>query len=142
MISLGKSRRNQGISLTISRDHNGYIKGRSALPSGTSSKAYPIACIRRTPKFLFGEALPVHNHLSHKPPTFRLGTSAYADSPKPLEANEATGSGNANTDSGGIQNEQPPPRNPIQGNRQSAFDRIGPGGPTQRPFGGTGSDES
>ncbi|MED6174569.1 hypothetical protein PIB30_070276 [Stylosanthes scabra] len=45
-------------------------------------------------------------------------------------ANEATGSGN------------PPPRNLTQGNRQSAFDRIGPGGPTQRPFGGTGSDES
>ncbi|MED6188635.1 hypothetical protein PIB30_087761 [Stylosanthes scabra] len=57
-------------------------------------------------------------------------------------ANEATGSGNANTDSGGIQNGQSPPRNPVQDNRQSAFDRIGPGGPTQRPFGGTGSDES
>ncbi|MED6202353.1 hypothetical protein PIB30_104522, partial [Stylosanthes scabra] len=56
--------------------------------------------------------------------------------------NEATGSGNVNTNSGGIQNGQPPPRNPTQGNRQSAFDRIGPGGPTQRPFGGTGSDES
>ncbi|MED6196996.1 hypothetical protein PIB30_052641 [Stylosanthes scabra] len=56
--------------------------------------------------------------------------------------NEATGSGNANTDSGGMQNGQPPPRNPIQGNRQSAFDRIGPGGPTQRPFGGTRLDES
>ncbi|MED6219555.1 hypothetical protein PIB30_036805 [Stylosanthes scabra] len=47
-------------------------------------------------------------------------------------ANEATRSGNANTDSGGIQNRQP----------RSAFDRIGPGGPTQRPFGGTGLDES
>ncbi|MED6112733.1 hypothetical protein PIB30_064309 [Stylosanthes scabra] len=57
-------------------------------------------------------------------------------------ANEATGSGNVNTDSGGTQNGQPPPRNPTQGNRQSAFDRIGPSGPTQRPFGGTGSDES
>ncbi|MED6127044.1 hypothetical protein PIB30_084338 [Stylosanthes scabra] len=57
-------------------------------------------------------------------------------------ANEATGSGNGSTDLGGIQNGQPSPRNPIQSNRQSAFDRIGPGGPTQRPFGGTGSDES
>ncbi|MED6126055.1 hypothetical protein PIB30_074688 [Stylosanthes scabra] len=50
--------------------------------------------------------------------------------------NEATGSGNVNTDSRGIQNGQPP-RNPIQGNRQSAFDHIGAGGPTQRPFGRT-----
>ncbi|MED6212824.1 hypothetical protein PIB30_087212 [Stylosanthes scabra] len=57
-------------------------------------------------------------------------------------ANEATGSGNVNTDSRGVQNGQPPPWNPIQGNRQSTFDRIGPDGPTQRPFGGTGSDES
>ncbi|MED6220420.1 hypothetical protein PIB30_044664 [Stylosanthes scabra] len=57
-------------------------------------------------------------------------------------ANEATGSGNAHTDSGGTQNGQPPPRNPTQSNRQSAFDRIGPSGSTQRPFGGIGSDES
>ncbi|MED6160380.1 hypothetical protein PIB30_051005 [Stylosanthes scabra] len=57
-------------------------------------------------------------------------------------ANEATGSGNVNTKSGGTQNGQPPPRNPTQGNRQNAFDRIGPSGPNPRPFGGTGSDES
>ncbi|MED6116590.1 hypothetical protein PIB30_101640, partial [Stylosanthes scabra] len=57
-------------------------------------------------------------------------------------ANEATGSGNINTESGGTQNGQPPPRNPTQGNRQSAFDRIGPSEPNPRPFGGTGSDES
>ncbi|MED6164450.1 hypothetical protein PIB30_090233 [Stylosanthes scabra] len=69
-------------SIGFHRGHNGYIKGGLALPSGTSSKPYPIACIKRTPKFLFGEALLVHNHLSHKPPTFRLGTSGYADSPK------------------------------------------------------------
>ncbi|MED6213078.1 hypothetical protein PIB30_089787 [Stylosanthes scabra] len=62
--------------------HNGYIKGISTLPSGTSSKPYPIVCIRRTPKSLFGEALLVHNHLSYKPPTFRLGTSDYSSSPK------------------------------------------------------------
>ncbi|MED6152313.1 hypothetical protein PIB30_090735 [Stylosanthes scabra] len=57
-------------------------------------------------------------------------------------ANEATGSGNANMNLGGIQNGQPPPHNPNHGNRQSAFDRIGPSGPTPRPFGGIGSDES
>ncbi|MED6224646.1 hypothetical protein PIB30_086181 [Stylosanthes scabra] len=96
--SFGESTRHQIISITISygftppqprsiyslnnRDHNGYIKGRSALPSGTSSKPYLIACIRRTPKSLFGGILLVHNHLSHKPPTFCLGTSDYAGSPK------------------------------------------------------------
>ncbi|MED6197402.1 hypothetical protein PIB30_056155 [Stylosanthes scabra] len=57
-------------------------------------------------------------------------------------ANEATGSGNINAESGGTQNGQLPPRNPTQGNRQSAFDRIGPSGPNPQPFGGTGSDES
>ncbi|MED6210266.1 hypothetical protein PIB30_062609 [Stylosanthes scabra] len=151
-------------------DHYGYIKRGSTPLSGTSSKPYHIACVRRTPKSLFGEVLLALTHLSHKPPTFRLGTTGYAGSPKPLEegvvytdhsgddqrqnqqqqqaldlnatANEATRSGNINTDSGGIQNGQPPPRNPTQGNRQCAFDRIGQGGPTQRPFGGTGSDES
>ncbi|MED6196499.1 hypothetical protein PIB30_048102 [Stylosanthes scabra] len=56
--------------------------------------------------------------------------------------NEATGSGNANTDSGGIQNRQPPPHNPSHDNRQSAFDRIGPSVPTPRLFGGIGTDES
>ncbi|MED6176630.1 hypothetical protein PIB30_090070 [Stylosanthes scabra] len=150
-------------------DHYGYIKRGSAPLSGTSSKPYHIACVRGVPKSLFGEALLALTHLSHKPPTFHLGTTGYAGSPKPLEegvvytdhsgddqrrnqqqqqaldlnatTNEATGSGNVNTDSGGIQNGQPPPRNPIQGNRQSAFDRIGLGGPTQWPFGGT-VDES
>ncbi|MED6203234.1 hypothetical protein PIB30_113554, partial [Stylosanthes scabra] len=39
-------------------------------------------------------------------------------------------------------NGQPPPRNPTPGNRQSAFDRIGPSGPNPRPFCGTGSNES
>ncbi|MED6225181.1 hypothetical protein PIB30_091245 [Stylosanthes scabra] len=56
--------------------------------------------------------------------------------------NEVTGSGNANTYLRRIQNGQPPPHNPNHGNRQSAFDRIGPSGPTPRPFGGIGSDES
>ncbi|MED6183583.1 hypothetical protein PIB30_039163 [Stylosanthes scabra] len=51
----------------------------------TSSKSYPIACIRRTLKSLFGETLLMHNHLSHKPPTFYLGISGYVGSPKPLE---------------------------------------------------------
>ncbi|MED6138583.1 hypothetical protein PIB30_075618 [Stylosanthes scabra] len=41
-----------------------------------------MACIKRTPKSLFGEALLVHNHFLHKPPIFRLGTSGYAGSPK------------------------------------------------------------
>ncbi|MED6147724.1 hypothetical protein PIB30_046473 [Stylosanthes scabra] len=94
---------------------------------------------KRAPKSLFGEVLLAHTHLSHKPPTFRLGTTGYAGSPKPLEA---TGSGNINAELGGTQNGQPPPRNPTQGNRQSAFDRIGPSRPNPRPFGGTGSDES
>ncbi|MED6152048.1 hypothetical protein PIB30_088226 [Stylosanthes scabra] len=103
-----------------------------------------VDCLTRSeflggaPKSLFGEALLAHTHLSHKPPTFRLGTTGYAGSPKPLEdvegvvytdhtgddqpqnqqqqqaldlnatANEATGSGNVNTDSGGTQNGQPP----------------------------------
>ncbi|MED6114891.1 hypothetical protein PIB30_084952, partial [Stylosanthes scabra] len=53
--------------------------------SGTSSKPYHIACVRRAPKSLFGEALLAHTYLSHKPSTFRLGTSGYAGSPKPLE---------------------------------------------------------
>ncbi|MED6127848.1 hypothetical protein PIB30_092053 [Stylosanthes scabra] len=66
------------------RDQNGYIKGSSALPSSTSSKPYPIACIRRIPESLFGKALLVHNHLSHKPPTFSLGILSYAGSPKTL----------------------------------------------------------
>ncbi|MED6126054.1 hypothetical protein PIB30_074687 [Stylosanthes scabra] len=89
----------------------------------------------------------MHNHLSHKPPTFRLGTIGYAGSPKPLEegvvytdhsgdeqrrdqqqqqtldlnatANEATGSGNVNTDSGGIQNGQPP-----LGTQSKATDKV------------------
>ncbi|MED6224651.1 hypothetical protein PIB30_086186, partial [Stylosanthes scabra] len=34
------------------------------------------------PKTLFVGALLVHNHLSHKPSTFCLGTSGYAGSPK------------------------------------------------------------
>ncbi|MED6206704.1 hypothetical protein PIB30_029439, partial [Stylosanthes scabra] len=41
-------------------------------------------------------------------------------------ANEATGSGNINAELGETQNGQPPLRNPVQGNRTSAFDRIGP----------------
>ncbi|MED6170512.1 hypothetical protein PIB30_031749 [Stylosanthes scabra] len=57
-------------------------------------------------------------------------------------ANEAVGSGNTHMDSGGVQNGQPPPHNPNSGNRTSAFDRIGPSGPTLRPFGGIKSDES
>ncbi|MED6190657.1 hypothetical protein PIB30_107922, partial [Stylosanthes scabra] len=56
--------------------------------------------------------------------------------------NEATGSDNANTDPRDAQNGQPPRRNPNHGNRQSAFDRIGPSDPTPRPFGGIRSDES
>ncbi|MED6183419.1 hypothetical protein PIB30_037688 [Stylosanthes scabra] len=177
--NLSGSVQNQICSLN-NTDYYGYIKRGSTHLSGTSSKPYHIACVRRAPKSLFGEALLAHTHLSHKPPTFRLGTFGYAGSPKPLEgtfrtladqdvegvvytdhsgddqrqnqqqqtldlnatANEATGSGNANADSGGIQNGHPPPRNPIQGNRQSAFDRIGLSGPTQRPFGGIGSDKS
>ncbi|MED6226017.1 hypothetical protein PIB30_099279, partial [Stylosanthes scabra] len=39
----------------------------------------------RAPKSLFGEALLAHTHLSHEPPTFRLDTTGYAGSPKPLE---------------------------------------------------------
>ncbi|MED6227569.1 hypothetical protein PIB30_114964, partial [Stylosanthes scabra] len=66
-------------------EHYGYIKRGSAPLSGTSSKPYPIACVRRTPKSLFGEALLKHTYLSHKPPTFHLGTTGYAGSPKPLE---------------------------------------------------------
>ncbi|MED6208926.1 hypothetical protein PIB30_049698 [Stylosanthes scabra] len=103
-----------------------------------SSKPYHIACVRRAPKSLFGEVLLAHTHLSHKPPTFRLSATGYAGSPKPLEdvedvvytdhsgddqhqnqqqqqaldlnatANEATGSGNINAESGGTQNGQPP----------------------------------
>ncbi|MED6130133.1 hypothetical protein PIB30_115053, partial [Stylosanthes scabra] len=57
-------------------------------------------------------------------------------------ANEATGSGNVNAELEGTQNGQPPPRNPVQGNRSSAFDRIGPSDPNPRPFGGTGLDGS
>ncbi|MED6221089.1 hypothetical protein PIB30_051089 [Stylosanthes scabra] len=112
-----------------------------------SSKPYHIACVRRAPKSLFGEVLLAPTHLSHKPPTFRLGTTGYAGSPKPLEegvvytdysgndqrqnqqqqqtldlnatANEATGSGNVNADSGGTQNGQPPPRN-----QPKAIDKV------------------
>ncbi|MED6163655.1 hypothetical protein PIB30_082093 [Stylosanthes scabra] len=51
----------------------------------TSSKPYHIACVRRAPKSLFGEVLLAHTDLSHKPPTFRLGTTGYAGSPKPLK---------------------------------------------------------
>ncbi|MED6223499.1 hypothetical protein PIB30_074511 [Stylosanthes scabra] len=60
--------------------------------SGTSSKPYHIACVRRAPKSLFGEALLAHTHLSHKPSTstFRLSTSGYAGSPKPLEGTSRT----------------------------------------------------
>ncbi|MED6200845.1 hypothetical protein PIB30_089257, partial [Stylosanthes scabra] len=60
-------------------EHYGYIKRGSTPLSGTSSKPYPITCVRRTPKSL------THTYLSHKPPTFRLGTTGYAGSPKPLE---------------------------------------------------------
>ncbi|MED6124878.1 hypothetical protein PIB30_063110 [Stylosanthes scabra] len=67
-------------------NHNRYIKERPALPSGTSSKPYPISCIRRILESLFSETLLVHNHLSHKPPTFCLGTSGYAGSPNPSKA--------------------------------------------------------
>ncbi|MED6186989.1 hypothetical protein PIB30_072076 [Stylosanthes scabra] len=66
-------------------NHYGYIKGGSTPLSGTSSKPYHIACVRKTPKSLFGEVLLAHTRLSHKPPTFRLGTAGYAGSPKPLE---------------------------------------------------------
>ncbi|MED6191138.1 hypothetical protein PIB30_113213, partial [Stylosanthes scabra] len=57
-------------------------------------------------------------------------------------ANEATGSGNISAELGGTQNGQPLLRNPVQGNRTSAFDRIGPSDPNPRPFGGTGLDGS
>ncbi|MED6151515.1 hypothetical protein PIB30_083233 [Stylosanthes scabra] len=66
-------------------DHYGYIRRGSIPLSGTSSKPNHIACVRRAPKSLFGEVLLAHTHLSHKPPTFRLGTADYAGSPKPLE---------------------------------------------------------
>ncbi|MED6162745.1 hypothetical protein PIB30_073501 [Stylosanthes scabra] len=121
--------------------HNGYIKGRSTLPTGTSSKPYPIARIKRVPKSLFGKALPVQTHLSHKQPTFRLGISGYVGSPKPLEGTFRTLTPSVETHLNN-QNGQPPPHNPIHDNRQSAFDRIGPSYPTPQPFGGTGSDES
>ncbi|MED6206991.1 hypothetical protein PIB30_031667 [Stylosanthes scabra] len=42
--------------LLNNRAHLGYIKGRSALPSGTSSKSYPIAVLSETPKSLFGDS--------------------------------------------------------------------------------------
>ncbi|MED6214985.1 hypothetical protein PIB30_108858, partial [Stylosanthes scabra] len=57
-------------------------------------------------------------------------------------ANEATGSGNINVELAETQNGQPPPRNPVQGNRLSTFDRIGPSDPNPRPFGETGLDGS
>ncbi|MED6187525.1 hypothetical protein PIB30_077256 [Stylosanthes scabra] len=41
-----------------------------------------LMMISRTPKSLSGGALLMHNNLSHKPPTFCLGTSGYAGSPK------------------------------------------------------------
>ncbi|MED6209542.1 hypothetical protein PIB30_055718, partial [Stylosanthes scabra] len=66
-------------------EYYGYIKRGSTPLSGTSSKPHPITCVRRAPKSLFGETLLTHTYLSHKPPTFRLGTTGYAGSPKPLE---------------------------------------------------------
>ncbi|MED6150819.1 hypothetical protein PIB30_076140 [Stylosanthes scabra] len=65
--------------------HYGYIKRGSTPLSGTSSKPYHNTCVRRAPKSLFGEVLLAHTHLSHKPPTFHLGITGYAGSPKPLE---------------------------------------------------------
>ncbi|MED6220853.1 hypothetical protein PIB30_048815 [Stylosanthes scabra] len=44
-----------------------------------------LTMIPRAPKSLFGEVLLAHILLSYKPPTFRLGTTGYASSPKPLE---------------------------------------------------------
>ncbi|MED6109379.1 hypothetical protein PIB30_033075 [Stylosanthes scabra] len=44
------------------RAYLGYIKGRSALPSGTSSKPYPIAVLSKTPKSLFGDSSLAHCH--------------------------------------------------------------------------------
>ncbi|MED6175913.1 hypothetical protein PIB30_082800 [Stylosanthes scabra] len=52
--------------------------GRPKSPKDTHIEPF----IRRIPKSLFGEALLAHTYLSHKPPTFRLDTSDYADSPK------------------------------------------------------------
>ncbi|MED6148470.1 hypothetical protein PIB30_053455 [Stylosanthes scabra] len=115
---------------------------------------------RRTPESLFSGALLVHNHSSHKSPTFCLGTSGYAGSPNPSKegvvytdhsaddqrrnkqrelqqqaldlnaaTNEATGSGNVNTDSRDVQNGQPP-------------HRSGPAIRPPDPSRGIGSDES
>ncbi|MED6177635.1 hypothetical protein PIB30_099983, partial [Stylosanthes scabra] len=91
--NLNKHRKNRAIFGTDSSqiysqnnvEYHGYIKRGSTPLSGMSSKPYPITCVRRTPKSLFGEALLTHIYLSHKPPTFRLGTAGYAGSPKPLE---------------------------------------------------------
>ncbi|MED6115290.1 hypothetical protein PIB30_089066 [Stylosanthes scabra] len=35
--------------IDMPRDHNEYIKGRSALPSGTSSKPYPLPALEELP---------------------------------------------------------------------------------------------
>ncbi|MED6149905.1 hypothetical protein PIB30_067125 [Stylosanthes scabra] len=74
---LGESPRDQSIS-----GSQQVYEGRSYLPSGRSSKPYRIDWIKRTPKSLFGGALLVDNHISHKSSTFRLGTSGYAGSLK------------------------------------------------------------
>ncbi|MED6162803.1 hypothetical protein PIB30_073991 [Stylosanthes scabra] len=91
-------------------------------------------CIRRIPKSLFGEALLVHNYLSHKPPTFCLGTSGYADE-----------EGLVYIDHSGDEQR----RNPQHERQQEELDlnataneAVGSSGPISRPFGGIGLDES
>ncbi|MED6215801.1 hypothetical protein PIB30_001418 [Stylosanthes scabra] len=102
-------------------NHHGYIKRRSALLQ-PSSLAPPV-----TPE--------VPNPLKNQQQV-DLGLNATANA-----SQESVG---RNAETGGTQNGQPNSDGDNSGGRRStsAFDRLGPGNPDPRPFGGIGSDDT
>ncbi|MED6217650.1 hypothetical protein PIB30_019600 [Stylosanthes scabra] len=113
---------------------------------------HPIYTPTATPKSLFGDSSLARHLHTHQLSAFFLGTSGHSGSPKPLKvgldlnttANGSQESAGRNAESGGTQNSQPNPsgHNPEGRRNTSAFDRLGPGHPEPRPFGGIGSDDT
>ncbi|MED6217383.1 hypothetical protein PIB30_017229 [Stylosanthes scabra] len=148
----------------IRQAYIGYIKGRSVLPSGTSSKLYLIVVLSKAPKSLFGDSFLVRYSYPYQLSAFCLGTSGHSESPKPLEderrqnqqnqqqvdldlnatANASQESAGRNTETGGTQNCQPNPNgnNPRGRRSTSAFDRLGLGQLEPLLFGGIGLDDT
>ncbi|MED6142962.1 hypothetical protein PIB30_002249 [Stylosanthes scabra] len=158
------------------RTNIGYIKGRSALPSSTSS-TLPNCCALKDSQILiwrfFSSTPPTHTStLSLLPWYLRLLRKSqtpedeegvvYSDHSRDerhqnrqqnqqqvgldlnTTANGSQESAGRNAESGGTQNGQlnQGGNNPEGRRNTSTFDRLGPGHPEPRPFGGIGSDDT